>query len=335
MAEVTGPRLKTVREHFTHLVEIHFTTTKALPQKSRPYRHTYSIAYFFLRIHKNVRGLIKATSNKSLMVTAAAAASTKTPTSVQGETFNFTSTSAATIGTLRQPHPPLQQPHPPLHQPYPAPKRISNQYLANASKLINSLEHKINQAIQGSVSTKKSIYSLSIDAAGGNNSVHSLPPITPKINNHTIILPTGVATPYAAMTLIQDKKPKMIPSLSHSKQPFSDPKPPSQPTENRVKNFASKSVTGKAPSKPHKQNQDAYFVTKDFNGLKGVYLFGVLDGHGINGHLVSEYVKKRFPINLELAELKSLQVKSAFKGRSLPGIDISFVVSGGETNKKW
>lgn len=45
-----------------------------------------------------------------------------------------------------------------------------------------------------------------------------------------------------------------------------------------------------------KTNQDSYFIQKDFAGLKGLWAFGVMDGHGIQGHLVSGYVKTQLPL---------------------------------------
>jgi len=36
-------------------------------------------------------------------------------------------------------------------------------------------------------------------------------------------------------------------------------------------------------------------------------LLAVLDGHGINGHLVSDYAKKKFPINIEHSCMRSLK----------------------------
>ena len=44
-----------------------------------------------------------------------------------------------------------------------------------------------------------------------------------------------------------------------------------------------------------KVNQDSYFVQKDFAGLKGLWAFGVMDGHGVQGHNVSQYVKVHLP----------------------------------------
>jgi serine/threonine protein phosphatase PrpC len=44
-----------------------------------------------------------------------------------------------------------------------------------------------------------------------------------------------------------------------------------------------------------KVNQDNYFYQKDFAGLKGLWIFGVMDGHGIVGHKVSGYVRNHLP----------------------------------------
>ncbi len=47
---------------------------------------------------------------------------------------------------------------------------------------------------------------------------------------------------------------------------------------------------GYCPEKKNKVNQDSYIVIENFM-KNGRYLFGVCDGHGVNGHFVSEFVK--------------------------------------------
>ncbi len=47
-----------------------------------------------------------------------------------------------------------------------------------------------------------------------------------------------------------------------------------------------------------KTNQDSHCIVKDIGGIKGLWLFGVMDGHGLNGHLVSDFVKKQLPASL-------------------------------------
>jgi serine/threonine protein phosphatase PrpC len=36
-------------------------------------------------------------------------------------------------------------------------------------------------------------------------------------------------------------------------------------------------------------------MVKDLAGIKGLWMLGVMDGHGANGHLVSDLVKKNLP----------------------------------------
>ena len=44
----------------------------------------------------------------------------------------------------------------------------------------------------------------------------------------------------------------------------------------------------------YKINQDAFILIENFM-VKDRYLFGVCDGHGINGHFVSDFIKEILP----------------------------------------
>jgi len=44
-----------------------------------------------------------------------------------------------------------------------------------------------------------------------------------------------------------------------------------------------------------KPNQDSFISVKSLAGIDGLWMFGVCDGHGVNGHLVSDFVKKNLP----------------------------------------
>lgn len=61
------------------------------------------------------------------------------------------------------------------------------------------------------------------------------------------------------------------------------------------------SQKGVDPKRPQKVNQDAYFHA-DFYSEKNEQLFftciGVLDGHGLKGHLVSNYLSQQLPLQL-------------------------------------
>ncbi len=58
---------------------------------------------------------------------------------------------------------------------------------------------------------------------------------------------------------------------------------------------ATGSRQGYSPLNPLKINQDNCACVRDFCGVKNFWLFGVFDGHGANGHLVSGYLKRYLP----------------------------------------
>ena len=44
-----------------------------------------------------------------------------------------------------------------------------------------------------------------------------------------------------------------------------------------------------------KTNQDSYCIQRDLAGVPGLWMFGVMDGHGVNGHQVSNFCKIVIP----------------------------------------
>ena len=62
--------------------------------------------------------------------------------------------------------------------------------------------------------------------------------------------------------------------------------------EGRVKNVGSYSQAGKSEDSFTKINQDSFLVLQSEYNLKDFNIFCVMDGHGINGHLVSRYLMK-------------------------------------------
>ena len=61
-------------------------------------------------------------------------------------------------------------------------------------------------------------------------------------------------------------------------------------TNTYVKLCKATSVAGKSENGLKKINQDSYILERNINGILNFNIFGVLDGHGINGHLVSQFV---------------------------------------------
>ena len=65
---------------------------------------------------------------------------------------------------------------------------------------------------------------------------------------------------------------------------------------NLLKSSKALSVAGQDEEGIKKINQDSYILEKNINDVLNFNIFGVLDGHGINGHLVSQFVS-RYIIN--------------------------------------
>jgi len=67
-----------------------------------------------------------------------------------------------------------------------------------------------------------------------------------------------------------------------------------KPIHNIVDCFSVKTRQGFIPSQL-KPNQDSFISVKNLAGVDSLWMFGVCDGHGVNGHLVSDFVKKNLP----------------------------------------
>lgn len=59
--------------------------------------------------------------------------------------------------------------------------------------------------------------------------------------------------------------------------------------------FATRTRVGGLQGKPKKFNQDSFLAVNSSTPKLRNYLFGVMDGHGKNGHLISEFIKSELP----------------------------------------
>ena len=77
-----------------------------------------------------------------------------------------------------------------------------------------------------------------------------------------------------------------------------------------IKNFSFTSQPGKLKTGDIKINQDSFLIINNVNGIQNFNIFGVLDGHGVNGHLISQfvtkYIKTQIEIYMELINFKNL-----------------------------
>jgi hypothetical protein len=56
--------------------------------------------------------------------------------------------------------------------------------------------------------------------------------------------------------------------------------------------YAVRTKAGTLSDLTEKTNQDSYVCLQDFGSLSHAWFFGVFDGHGSNGHLVSGFIKQ-------------------------------------------
>ena len=77
-------------------------------------------------------------------------------------------------------------------------------------------------------------------------------------------------------------------------------------TNNYVKNYSIITQKGKHKVigvETEDVNQDVVFMNPNFLLIKNSYFFGVCDGHGINGHYISSYIKQILPAYLNYIEI--------------------------------
>ena len=106
---------------------------------------------------------------------------------------------------------------------------------------------------------------------------------------------------------------------------------------NSVVRAGFKSRVGTIRGKPKLQNQDSLAIKPNLQNIRGQYLFGVCDGHGAQGHLISEYVKEQIVKSVEFllpAEPKIEQIPKSLSSaydqisNSLSNASIDIIFSG-------
>ena len=70
--------------------------------------------------------------------------------------------------------------------------------------------------------------------------------------------------------------------------------------------YSYRSKRGYAPSNPSKPNQDSFITVPNINDQTFLHYFGVCDGHGSQGHLVSGLIKNKLtPLLAQITNLKN------------------------------
>ena len=75
-----------------------------------------------------------------------------------------------------------------------------------------------------------------------------------------------------------------------------------------LKNYGILTLPGKDTSGNQKTNQDSFTFITNINNIKDFNIFGVLDGHGVEGHFVSKFASKYIPhLIMNNPEIKNLR----------------------------
>ena len=81
----------------------------------------------------------------------------------------------------------------------------------------------------------------------------------------------------------------------------------------KIKNIYTFTHVGFDGEEDKENNQDSYFVFSNFAGHKDYYYLSVCDGHGVEGHFVSSFIKQILPVDLS----QNLQDKNILKDTEL------------------
>ena len=89
-----------------------------------------------------------------------------------------------------------------------------------------------------------------------------------------------------------DKKLELLIPHSESQNSNSKNNKHNYLINNALINIREYSIPGKTINGQIKLNQDSYIIKRDINNIKNFNIFALFDGHGFNGHIISEYLKE-------------------------------------------
>ena len=184
----------------------------------------------------------------------------------------------------------------------------------------------------------------------GNTSVLTRDSQIPSSNNTSLLSTVRVRTKRLPK-ISRDESPTERLSKNAPSSPPNNPSPAHLPrnspqlqplftVSNCVARAAFKSRVGSVRGKPKLHNQDCLIVKQNLQNIRGQYLFGVCDGHGAQGHAISEYFKEQIVQTAELLmpfEPKTDQIQKALisatekVANSLASTQIDIIFSGWST----
>ena len=97
---------------------------------------------------------------------------------------------------------------------------------------------------------------------------------------------------------IEQNSEKKQDIISLNQNPSPTPSPNQEPTKKvfkKIKDILPYTHVGFDGEEPKENNQDNYFIFKNFADHKDYIYMSVCDGHGVEGHFVSEFIKEVLP----------------------------------------
>ena len=118
-----------------------------------------------------------------------------------------------------------------------------------------------------------------------------LPSFDDQGNNEDEIHQNSTITPFISSSCPLIKLPKLnyIEPIAQEKLPVF------RYNQNSVLSYGMRSRPGMLINGTQKINQDSYSCRSNFAKIKNCLFFGIFDGHGVNGHLVSNLIKYYIP----------------------------------------
>lgn len=113
-----------------------------------------------------------------------------------------------------------------------------------------------------------------------------------------MIYQSNMRLPARLPKLESDEIKQMLRKKYTSVEKSFDPSDRNRPKSSIIRSFATKTKAGCQPNKNPKINQDSVIINtlKTITAL-GYSFWGVCDGHGVNGHIVSGMIKTQLPSN--------------------------------------
>lgn len=125
-------------------------------------------------------------------------------------------------------------------------------------------------------------------------------------------------------SLSQPKMPIHPPTVSPKHKGSTLSPAQDQPDANNKKLlFSCRTRKGFSPNALDKPNQDSYFAKINFMDRPNYHIFCVCDGHGVNGHLVSQFVCKNLQVQLS-KKILAFEAANPDKVKNFPLEEVIF-----------